>query len=264
MLETSKTDYNRESIYNYYSEYLSYGLVPSTFMAGIFDIQPDSWQQELLNAKPPSSLLLCSRQSGKSTVSASMALYEAIYNPGSLVLIVSRSYRQAEELFRKVKTGLKKTFILDKIVRENQSGLELSTGSRILSLPGNEDTIRSFSSVSLLIIDEAAQVSDELYATVRPMLAISKGRIIALTTPYGKRGWFFNAWESGRDWYKVRITADECPRITKEFLETERNEIGEWWFRQEYFCEFVDTEDQLFTYDMISDAVSADVEAWVA
>lgn len=247
----------------YYRNYLSYGLSPGRFMAKMFNIIPDKWQADLLNERPHDSLLLCSRQSGKSTVSASIALYEAIYNPGSLVLIISRSYRQAEELFRKVKCGITDKFVSDKIVRENQSGLELSTGSRILSLPGKEETIRSFSSVSLLIIDEAAQVSDELYATVRPMLAISKGKIIALTTPYGRRGWFFNAWESSSDWYKVKITANNCPRITQEFLDNERREIGEWWLRQEYFCEFVDTEDQLFTYDMISESVSSDVKAWV-
>ena len=77
---------------------------------------------------------------------------------------------------------------------------QMENGSRILALPGTEKTVRGYAQASLVVIDEAARVEDELIAAVRPMLAVSEGggRLIALTTPAGKRGWFFDAWTGDR------------------------------------------------------------------
>jgi hypothetical protein len=74
---------------------------------------------------------------------------------------------------------------------ESALRLELENHSRIISLPGQEQTVRGYAGVSLLIVDEAARVPDDLYFAVRPMLAVSNGRLIALSTPFGKRGWFY-------------------------------------------------------------------------
>src|SRR6267378_6417697 len=63
-------------------------------------ITPDPWQAELLRTRPRRSLLLCSRQSGKSTVTALTALWTAIYEAPALVVIVSPSQRQSAEMFR--------------------------------------------------------------------------------------------------------------------------------------------------------------------
>src|SRR5262245_36206371 len=100
--------------------------------------------------------------------------------------------------------------------------------------------IVEFRCVSLLIIDEAARVSDNLYCGVRPMLAVSHGKLIALSTPFGQRGWFYEAWQSGEMWERIRVTAEDCPRITHEFLDEEKLALGERWIRQEYMCSFED------------------------
>jgi hypothetical protein len=238
-------------------ENLALTLSPVIFMQKAFGANPDDWQKELLTKYPDKSLLLCSRQSGKSTVSAVIALYHALVNSDALILIISKAFRQAEELFRKMKVGI--AYITKKgiisIEHETQRSIQFSNGSRILSLPGRQETVRAYSKVAYLIIDEAAQVPDELYKTVRPMLAVSKGKIIAMTTPYGKRGWFHNSWENGKGWYKVKVTAEDCPRITQEFLDEEMLEIGEWWVKQEYYCEFVDNKEQVFNYEDIEAAI---------
>src|SRR5918993_1239957 len=67
-------------------------------------------------------------------------------------------------------------------------GMELSNGSRIEALPGTEKTIRGFSEVDLLIVEEAARVADELYYAARPFLAVSGGRPLVLSPPFRKRG----------------------------------------------------------------------------
>ena len=245
---------------------MSMGLAldPAMFMESVFGIEPDEWQKRLLRDAPDRALLLCSRQAGKSTVSAVIALYYAVFYPDALILIISRSFRQSEELFRKVKDGILgvTNALAVEVMHETQRSLQLSNGSRVLSLPGRQETVRAYSKVSYLIIDEAAQVPDDLYSAVRPMLAVSKGKIIAMTTPYGKRGWFHNSWESDSSWYRVKVTADECPRISKSFLANELQEIGDWWVKQEYFCEFVDADNQLFSYDSLVEAVDANLFCW--
>ncbi|MCG8456864.1 MAG: hypothetical protein MI919_11335, partial [Holophagales bacterium] len=64
------------------------------------------------------------------------------------------------------------------------------------------------------------------------MLAVSSGRLLALSTPFGTRGWWYEAWRSDEPWERYEIPAAECPRISPEFLEEERRTMGEWWFRQ--------------------------------
>ena len=134
-------------------------------------------------------------------------------------------------------------------------------GARIVGLPGSESTVRGFSAVALLIIDEAARVSDDLYLAVRPMTAVSGGDMLLMSTPFGKRGFFYEAWtSSNEEWERISVPATECGRIPKEFLQQERKTMGEWWFRQEYLCEFVDTDDGVFDRELVEAALSKELE----
>lgn len=239
---------------------LAMALDPVLLMNAV-GLDPDPWQGELLRAEAQRMLLLCARQSGKSTTTALMSLHEALYRPPALVLLLSPSLRQSSELFRKV-SGFHQQVGQGVPARsESALRLELDNGSRIVSLPGKEETVRGFSGVRLLVIDEAARVSDDLYFAVRPMLAVSGGRLVALSTPWGKRGWFHQEYtEGGPGWHRVMITAEDCPRISPSFLAEEKAALGEWWYRQEYLCEFVETVDQIFTYDEVMSAISGDVK----
>jgi len=220
----------------------------------------DAWQRDVLLSDAHQIILLVTRQGGKSTVSSIRALHRALYTLASLVLLLAPSYRQSKELFRKVKDALAALPFSAPLASESALELEFTSGSRIVALPGKEQTIRGFSGVSLLIVDEASRVPDELYQAVRPMLAVSGGDILLLSTPFGKRGFFFEEWEqSGAAWHRTKITATECPRITPEFLEQERRQIPDFIFRQEYLCEFVETIDQVFRYEDIQRALDPKV-----
>jgi hypothetical protein len=118
--------------------------------------------------------------------------------------------------------------------------------------------------VRLLVVDEAARVPNDLYASVRPMLAVSGGRLIALSTPFGTRGWWYEAWRSGAKeaWERYEVPATEVSRITPEFLAEESRTLGGWWFEQEYMCRFLDAQTQAFTREEVDKAFTEGVEAW--
>ena len=218
-------------------------------------IEPDEWQAEVLRYGGKRLLLNCSRQSGKSTTTATKALHTGIYKPKSLILLVSPSLRQSQELFRKVKEGYENMADRPALLEDNRLSMVLTNGSRIVSLPSDQSTVRGFSGVTMILEDEASQVKDEFYYAVLPMLIINDGVFIAMTTPYGKRGHFFNEWQDGGDdWRRIEIPATKCPRISSEDLERQRRSLGSMFFRQEFNCEFVETTDQVFSYDMVQEA----------
>jgi len=221
----------------------------------------DEWQREFLRSNAPRVLLNCSRQSGKSTVTAALALWEAIYHPGSLTLCLSPTLRQSSELFRNVSRFYGADPAVPSLA-ESALRLELENGSRIVSLPGKEQNVRGYAGVSLLIVDEAARVPDDLYYSVRPMLAVSSGRLIALSTPWGNRGWFYEAWHSAEDWTKWEIPASKCPRIKPGFLAEERRVLGSYWFEQEYECRFLDAQTQLLRKEDVENMFNEEVSAW--
>ena len=199
----------------------------------------DAWQCELLRSPAPRLLLNCSRQAGKSTTVAALACHTAVFTSGSLVLLLSRALRQSSELFRKVVEFTQALGPLAGMKSRTALGLELANGSRILSLPGQEGTIRSFSGVRLLVIDEAARVPTALYKAVRPMLAVSGGRLICLSTPFGRTGFFHDAWQDkATGWQRFEVRADQVSRIASTFLEEEKRTLGQAWFDQEYGCSF--------------------------
>jgi hypothetical protein len=188
-----------------------------------------------------------------------LALHKALTWPGSLILILAPAERQAKELFSKVVLSYRTVGHVIPTASYRKLGMELSNGSRIEALPGTEKTVRGFSGVDLLIVDEAARVADELYLATRPMLAVSGGRLLMLSTPFGKRGVFYEEWSGSSAWERYTVTAEECPRIPPEFLAEERSTLGPWWFAQEYECRFMDTLDQVFATEVINKAITDEV-----
>ena len=222
-------------------------------------ITPDPWQATLLRERPRRSLLLCSRQSGKTTTTALGALDCAIYQPGSLTLILSPSQRQSAEMHRTIMGYHARLEGAPALNAESVLKSEFANSSRILALPGTEKTIRGYAAADLIIVDEAARVEDELLTAVRPMLATSNGRLIALTTPAGKRGWFFDAWTGGEDWHRTKVAASDCPRISQAFLDEELRELGAQRFSEEYGLEFLDPDEAVFPSAIIAAAFTSEV-----
>lgn len=192
----------------------------------------DAAQQRVLLARANRGILNCTRQWGKSTVTAVMAVHRAVSEQGSLVLVLSPSERQSSEFVRKCAGFVRKLGMRVRGDGDNDVSIQLPNGSRIVGLPGAERTIRGFSAVSLMLIDEAARVDDELYFGVTPMLAVGGGDLWLLSTPYGKRGFFYDTWaKGGAEWLRISVPVTECPRIPKSFVEEQRRVQGDRRFR---------------------------------
>lgn len=241
---------------------LSWALDPGLFLQELTGWEVDPWQVTSMTYSGLRLILNCSRQSGKSTVAATRGLHEALFIPRSLVLLVSPSLRQSGELFRKVRDQMEllPTWLRPELIEDNKLSIQLANKSRVISLPGTEQRIRGFSGASLIVIDEASRVADELYYAVKPMLAVSGGALMMCSTPWGKRGVFHDVWHGeGDTWKRIEVNALDCPRISDEFLAEEEASMPRPFFLQEYHCIFSDRASQVFGYDEVMAAISADV-----
>jgi hypothetical protein len=223
--------------------------------------EPDVEQGALLRQDARRLLLNCTRQWGKSTITAAKAVARAQEREGSLTLVVSPSARQSGEFLRKAGEFVRRMGIRPRGDGDNEISLLFPNGSRLVGLPGTEATVRGFSAVSLMLIDEAARVSDEMYKAVRPMLAVGNGDLWLMSTPFGKRGFFWEEWtRGGALWERVTVQATQCARIMASFLEEEKASLGDRWFRQEYLCEFLESDDVLFRREMVERAFTDEVK----
>jgi hypothetical protein len=223
---------------------------------------PDPWQARVLRSQAERIMILAARQVGKSLVCAALALRTMLLEAPALVLVVSPSDRQSGEFVRKVKSFY---YVLrdpevPHVVGNSALQLHLSNGSRLVGLPDSEAKIRGFSDVRLLFFEEASRVPAALFHTCTPMLAVSHGRQVALSTACGKQGWYFEAWEHDQSWHKENVTAKQCPRISRAFLEAEKRKMPERWFAQEYDNAFLDPLDSVFRQEDIEAMVDPTIE----
>ena len=230
-----------------------------------------NWQREFLASTSNRILLLCPRQVGKSESISVLALNRALNFPGRPVLIIAPKEDQAQETLRKVKHYLR--FMVNVNIKEckiAEKKIELPNGSRIIALP-DKDTIRGASNASMVALDEASRLSDSIYAAVEPMVG-KDTKFIMASTPFGKKGLFFNTWERlekpviGKKnlnaWHKIKVTIYDCLyRYSKDVIEAKKTDINlsKKEFNQEYMCEFVDTVDNVFDRKLVDAAFSDEV-----
>ena len=169
------------------------------------------------------------------------ALNAVIYQAPATVVLISPSLRQSVELFRTFHAMYQRLPGRPAAQYETLQRLELDNGSRVISLARQREAPCAASPVvDLIVIDEAARVDDDLLAATRPMLAVSNGTLFALTTPAGKRGWFYEQWLHGVGWQRISIKSTDARGSRAEFLDQEREQLGPLIFAQEYLCEFHD------------------------
>jgi phage FluMu gp28-like protein len=241
---------------------------------------PDPWQQRLLESQAQYMILNCARQSGKTWSVAELAVKQALSAYSQLILILAPTERQSTEFLTVVNLYLNLLGNPIGKTKDTETRIHFRNGSRIIALPDKEKNVRCYSGVQLLIVDEAARVSDSLFRTIRPMLSISRGRLVVLSTPYGQRGFFHKEWTEGRNierylvpvrpegWQagrKIgkggRLVRGLCPRHEADFLEDEKRTLGPRWYQQEYLCSFEAIEGAAFDTALIDRALTSSISS---
>jgi len=213
----------------------------------------DEWQRKVLSTSG-NIVLRSGRQVGKSTVIAIKAGEFAVKNSFKTILVIASVERQAYLLFDKILSYLytnHKKMVKEGKHRPTKSKLQLKNGSVIYCLPTglSGSGIRGFT-VDMLIADEAAFIPDDVWSAVTPMLAVTKGEIILLSTPFGRDGYFYRCF-SDKTFSSFHVSSEECSRISKEFLAQEKARMSMMEYAQEYLGEFIDELRQFFPTELI-------------
>src|SRR5713226_7899335 len=134
---------------------ICHALDPVQFARDRLRFDPDPTQAHLLASQSKQVILNCTRQWGKTTLTAAQAVFTAWYEPESLILVMSPTARQSSGLVRKAAVFLSHLGVKRRGDGGNKISLLLPNRSRIVGLPGNEAGDRGFSGVRLLLVDEA-------------------------------------------------------------------------------------------------------------
>ena len=245
---------------------------------------PHDWQRDIVESTAKRKLVNGARQSGKSAVISVVPCHGARFFPKSLHIIIAPNEKQAGEDMGKVKSFIAHDNAYPEIVRYSESEIELVNGSRIIIVPATETAARGYSKPRTIILDEASRIPDIVYKSgVIPMLTNNPDcELIAISTPNGKGGFFYKAmqnalweryevrspWDVSEDgWGLVEAIAEAeyvakmKARNVKAYYSPQHfdlkeqmfnlGEMGRDMYKQEYCCEFVEPNEQAFSYSEI-------------
>ncbi|MEM3097995.1 MAG: terminase family protein [Nitrososphaerales archaeon] len=228
--------------------------------AKVLGFDPFEYQAKIMKDTARRIVVCAGRQVGKSQCVAAKAIHFALSNEKSTTLIVSASLRQSMLMFEKI-SSLLESKLPALMAYRSRTRIKMSNGSSIIALPSGRygHTLRGFTA-DLVIIDEAAFVAEEVIAnSVLPMLATTNGYCWMLSTPYDKDHVFYKAFTS-QSWSVYHLPSSVSPRISKEFLEEQRQLLGELRFQQEYEALFVDDANAYFPMTLLRECVDSNLD----
>src|ERR1700722_10012079 len=230
---------------------LAYQIDPVLWVRQVLDVEPTAWQREFLRAPRGASIVaLTARQAGKTTTAAWAIAFFMLFTPGSLSVIGCPAQRQSGEAVRRVREILVK--VGAELKSDHVYGLELKNGSRVLALPGSDESIRGLKVDGWIVADEAARLSDDLISALRPMRARRpQARFAMLSTAWSRTDPFWTVWSNDDpSWIRLKATADVPGLFPTEFLEQERRALGEDNFKREYLGIPIGAGASLFGWDL--------------
>jgi len=230
---------------------------PIKFFEFITGFKPYKYQAKFLKSKSKRITVRSGRQVGKTTMCAVKALHEAFWHSDRQILLVAPVQRQSKYLFQMIKDFVRKNEDIRKAVaRETATEMFFDYGSRIYCLTGailSKDKTRGYSP-NLLIIDEAAFVPDETFYSLEPSVIRTQGIIILCSTPFGKRGFFYESFQD-EEYEKFHIRCQDCPHIPKKELKKKKLKVPKVRYLQEYEGEFTAESDVYFNPDLIDSCI---------
>ena len=197
------------------------------------------------------AVCLAGRQCGKDVTQAALALWEAVVQPNARIVVVSGAQRQSDALMEKALGFVARNEkLFDSVLRSSRETLELTNGSFIKALPAT-GLIRGETATRVLV-NEARDIlnEEETYAAVEPMLLTTNGFLGIFSTPLGKSGRLWEAFNNPL-YLKTRIPSRVSKYATKEHLESQKLEMSAARFANEYEAEFLDVQNSFFSPESI-------------
>jgi len=265
------------------AEQILYTLSPYHYVRSI-GFKPYDWQKAIMKSPHKRKAINGARQAGKSTIVSAKPCHIAKYYPNSVSLILAATEYQAFLDMEKVKDFIAHDPNYPKVERDSDRLVTLANGSWIMVVPATEKAARGPSAPRLILLDEASRIEDIVYRSgIIPMLTDNpECELINISTPHGRLGFFFEAMNNEKwERYEVRspwevmsiesrlVPAEpeeeykkKCaqrgvigfysPRHrSKEEQEFNLGEMGSLMYMQEYGVQFIEPEDQVFTYDEV-------------
>lgn len=230
---------------------IAYQIDPALWVRKVLGVEPAPWQEDFLRAPKGASIIaLTARQVGKTTTAAWAVAHYMLFAPGGLSVMAAKAQHQSAEAVRRVRDVLIK--VGAELKSDNAYGLELKNGSRVLALPGSDDTIRGLTVDGWIVADEAARISSDLIAALRPMRARRpEARFAMLSTAWSRTDPFWTVWaDDDSSWMRLRATAESVSFFSEEFLKQERRQLGENDFKREYLGIPGGAEASPFTWEL--------------
>ena len=219
----------------------------------------DPWQERLRACKG-NVTVVSGRQCGKTAGVSLVICDEALNIPNSYIMLGGYVIEQAEHIFWKIKDYMFANYKDQIVGRPTLHFMELKNGSKIIckAVGDTGDSMRG-PTVTLLVLDEAAFIPDRAWIAIEPVISVSKGRTILLSTGQCKKGFFYES-TLNPDIEQFKVSARDCPRHTKKFLDRKQAELSPVAFAQEYLGEFLDDYNRKFTDDWIKKVCVIDKE----
>jgi hypothetical protein len=239
---------------------IAYQIDPVLWVRQALKVDPAPWQAKFLRAPFGASIIaLTARQVGKTTTANWAIAHYMLFAPGGLSVIACPAVRQSAEAVRRVREILIQ--VGAEFTTDNVYALELKNRSRVLALPGSDDSIRGMTVDGWIVADEAARLSDDLIAALRPMRARRpQARLAMLSTAWSRTDPFWTIWaDDDPTWLRLKATADAITVFSEPFLEQERRALGENAFKREYLGIPSGGEASPFNWDLYAHATQIHV-----
>ena len=213
----------------------------------------DPWQEKYIDTKG-NCFLLCGRQSGKTAAASIKFGKRAAENPNSIIMMIAFTEKQAYALFFKTLMYLRAKYpksIKGGNDKPTKHEINLKNGSKIMCYAAGleGEGLRTYTLTSL-VIDEAAPMAREVFIATMPMLSVTGGTMDILSTPRGKAGFFYEC-SKRDDFIQFYVSAEDCPRHSKEFLESQKTMMSKLEYAQEYLAKFLDDLKRVFSDEWI-------------
>jgi hypothetical protein len=195
------------------------------------------------------NVVLKSRQTGISTLSAGFSLWKMLFNSDFNILVIATKQEVAKNLVTKVRVmhELLPTWLKGGAMEDNKLSLKLSNGSQIKAIASSPDAGRS-EALSLLIFDEAAFIDDidEIWLSAQSTLSTG-GSCISLSTPNGVGNWFHKTWVGAEDqtngFVPIKLHWSVHPERNQNWRDEQEKLLGVKGAAQECDCDFVSSGD---------------------